>query len=239
MALKVVLTHKTHYKYDKKVNLSPHIIRLRPAPHSRTPIESYSLKIEPKNHFINWQQDPFGNYLARIVFPEKTDKLFIDVELVANIVTINPFDFFVEDSAKNYPFKYKKSLKKELKPYLKKDEESPLLEKFLKTIDIKKETNIIDFLVGLNQKIYNHLNYTIRLEVGVQTCEYTLDKKLGSCRDFAWLFVQVLRHLGLAARFVSGYLVQLTADVESLDGPSGPEKDFTDLHAWTEVYIPG
>ncbi len=238
MALKVVLSHKTHYNYDKKVNLSPHIIRLRPAPHSRTPIEAYSLKIKPENHFINWQQDPFGNYLARIVFPEKTDKLHIDVEVLADMITINPFDFFVEDSAKNYPFSYNETLKKELIPYLEKDEDSQAIRDFVETVD-RGEMPIIDFLVALNQKIYSHLNYTIRLEPGVQSCEYTLGKKLGSCRDFSWLFVQVLRHLGLASRFVSGYLVQLTADVKSLDGPSGPEEDFTDLHAWTEVYVPG
>jgi transglutaminase-like putative cysteine protease len=154
------------------------------------------------------------------------------------MITINPFDFFVEESATNYPFEYKKDLKHELKPYLKKEEDGKLLKEFVKKID-KKEKPIIDFLVEINQLINSHINYTVRLEPGVQTCKTTLDKKLGSCRDFAWLFVQVLRHLGLAARFVSGYLVQLTADVKSLDGPSGPEADFTDLHAWTEVYIPG
>ncbi|MDD2698957.1 MAG: transglutaminase family protein [Arcobacteraceae bacterium] len=238
MALKVVLSHKTHYNYDRKISLSPHIIRLRPAPHSRTPIEAYSLKIKPENHFINWQQDPFGNYMARIVFPEKTDKLHIDVEVLANMVTINPFDFFVEDSAKDYPFSYSKTLQKELIPYLEIEDNSDLIKEFVASVDISKMP-IIDFLVALNQKIYTHLNYTIRLEPGVQTCEYTLGKKLGSCRDFSWLFVQVLRHLGLASRFVSGYLVQLTADIKSLDGPSGPEEDFTDLHAWTEVYVPG
>lgn len=113
-----------------------------------------------------------------------------------------------------------------------------MLRAFVRSLDCKKRP-IIDFLVYLNSEINRHLNYTIRLEPGVQSCEVTLEKKLGSCRDFAWLFVQVLRHLGLAARFVSGYLVQLKADVASLDGPSGPEADFTDLHAWTEVYIPG
>ena len=238
MSLKVVISHKTHYKYDRKISLSPHIIRLRPAPHSRTPIEAYSLKIKPENHFLNWQQDPFGNYLARLVFPEKTDEFCIDVEIIADMITINPFDFFVEDSAKNYPFEYKKDLKKELKPYLKIEEKNKILKDFINSID-KKEKPIIDFLVEVNQKINQHLNYTVRLEPGVQTCKTTLEKKLGSCRDFAWLFVQVLRHLGLASRFVSGYLVQLTADVKSLDGPSGPETDFTDLHAWTEVYVPG
>lgn len=238
MALKVVISHKTHYKYDKFISLSPHVIRLRPAPHSRTPIESYSLKITPENHFINWQQDPFGNYLARVVFPEKVKEFGIDVEIIADLITINPFDFFVDDYAANYPFEYKEELKKELIPYLELSEDGKKLQKFIQTLDLK-ERPINDFLVYLNTEIYKYLNYTIRLETGVQTCEITLGNKLGSCRDYAWLFVQVLRHLGLAARFVSGYLVQLKSDMESLDGPSGPEADFTDLHAWTEVYIPG
>jgi len=238
MSLKVVISHKTHYKYDRNISLSPHIIRLRPAPHSRTPIEAYSLKIKPDNHFLNWQQDPFGNYMARLVFPEKTKEFSIDVEIIADLITLNPFDFFVEDSAKDFPFEYKKELKKELKPYLKIDEKGKLLKEFVDSID-KSQKPIIDFLVEVNQKINQYVNYTVRLEAGVQECKTTLENKLGSCRDSAWLFVQVLRHLGLAARFVSGYLVQLTADVKSLDGPSGPEADFTDLHAWTEVYIPG
>ncbi|MBU0720327.1 transglutaminase family protein [bacterium] len=238
MSLKVVLSHKTHYSYDKYINLSPHVIRLRPAPHSRTPIEAYSLKITPENHFINWQQDPFGNYLARIVFPEKVKEFGIDVEILADLITINPFDFFVEEYAEKFPFKYKEELKKELIPYLEITEDGKKLKKFIKSLDLTPRP-INDFLVYLNMEIYKYLNYTIRLESGVQSCEITLGNKLGSCRDYAWLFVQVLRHLGLAARFVSGYLVQLKADVESLDGPSGPQDDFTDLHAWTEVYIPG
>ncbi len=238
MSLKVVLSHKTHYEFDKPINLSPHVIRLRPAPHSRTPIEAYSLNIKPDDHFINWQQDPFGNYLARIVFPEKTTELSIDVEVLAELVSINPFDFFVEEYATNFPFKYKKELKKELTPYLKITERGKRLKEFVDTIDLTPRS-VNDFLVELNMKIHQYLNYTLRMEPGVQTCAVTLKGKTGSCRDFAWLFVQVLRHLGLAARFVSGYLVQLSADVASLDGPSGPAEDFTDLHAWTEVYIPG
>ncbi len=238
MSLKVVLSHQTHYTYERHIALSPHIIRLRPAPHSRTPIEAYSLRIEPKEHFINWQQDPFGNYLARIVFPEKTKELKIDVEIIADMITINPFDFFVDESAKDFPFVYGEALQKELLPYLEISEEGALLKAFIATLNTEKKS-IIDFLVYLNTQINHFLNYTIRLEVGVQSCEVTLQSKLGSCRDYAWLFVQVLRHLGLASRFVSGYLVQLKADVKSLDGPSGPEEDFTDLHAWTEVYIPG
>ncbi|MDP5093131.1 MAG: transglutaminase family protein, partial [Polaribacter sp.] len=238
MALKIVISHKTTYKYDRSVGLSPHIFRLRPAPHSRTPIESYSLKIKPENHFFNWQQDPFGNYLARVVFPDKTKELSIDVEIIADMKTINPFDFFVEESAEEFPFTYSETIKKELLPYLEITEKGPLLIDFLKIIDTTPRKTIY-FLIDINRKIYEYLSYNIRMEPGVQNCEETLTTKTGSCRDFAWLFVQTLRHLGFGARFVSGYLVQLKSDEKSLDGPSGPPEDFTDLHAWAEVYLPG
>ena len=238
MALKVVISHKTVYKYDRSVNLSPHIFRLRTAPHSRTPIESYALKITPENHFFNWQQDPFGNYQARVIFPEKTKALSIAVEIVADLKTINPFDFFIEKSAEEYPFEYTDIVKKELTPYLEINDKGEQLDAFLNTIDYTPRKTIY-FLIDLNRKIYEYLSYNIRLQPGVQTSEETLACKTGSCRDYAWLFVQVLRHLGFAARFVSGYIVQLSPDEPSLDGPSGPAEDFTDLHAWTEVYLPG
>ncbi len=238
MAIRVAINHKTVYSYDRPVSLSPHIFRLRPAVHSRTPIEAYSLKISPKEHFINWQQDPFGNFQARVVFPEKTRELSVEVEVIANMVVINPFDFFVEEYAEKYPFAYPAQLQGELTPYLQLRESGPLLTKYLRGID-KSEKTINDFLVYLNQKLSRDISYSIRMEPGVQTCEETLQRAIGSCRDTAWLLVQLLRHLGLAARFVSGYLVQLTADIKSLDGPSGPENDFTDLHAWAEVYVPG
>lgn len=238
MAIRVAINHKTTYKYDRFVSLSPHVFRLRPAVHSRTAIEAYSLKITPKEHFINWQQDPFGNYQARVVFPEKTGELSVEVEVIANMTVINPFDFFVEEYAEKFPFTYTEQLAGELVPYLEIKEDGPLLNQWLQKIDTGKK-NINDFLVYINRKLNEDINYSIRMEAGVQSCEETLTRALGSCRDSAWLLVQVLRKLGLAARFVSGYLVQLTADIKSLDGPSGPEMDFTDLHAWTEVYIPG
>lgn len=238
MALKVVISHKTSYKFDKKVNLSPHIFRLRPAPHSRTPIENYSLKITPEDHFFNWQQDPFGNYQARVVFKEKTDQLSIDVEILADLKSLNPFDFFVEKSAEEYPFEYENDVKKELGPYLELDDSEDIIADFIKTVDCSPRKTIY-FLIDLNRKIYEYLSYNIRLEPGVQTPEETLEAKTGSCRDYAWLFVQVLRRMGFGARFVSGYIVQLKSDEPSLDGPSGPTEDFTDLHAWTEVYLPG
>lgn len=238
MTIRVAIRHKTIYSFDRPVTLLPHVFRLRPAVHSRTPIKAYTLRIEPKNHFINWQQDPFGNILARVVFPEKCRKLSVEVEVIADMTVINPFDFFVEDYAENYPFNYDSLTLKELQPYLEIAEKGPLLKKWVKDFDISKRS-INDFLVDINRTVFGALSYNIRMEVGIQSCEDTLEKRSGSCRDSAWLLVQTLRHLGLAARFVSGYLVQLTADIKSLDGPSGPEHDFTDLHAWTEVYIPG
>lgn len=239
MAIKVAISHKTKYKFDRSVSLSPHIFRLRPAPHSRTAIEGYSFKITPENHFINWQQDPFGNYQARVVFPEKTTELSVEVEVIAKLQVINPFDFFVEEYAEAFPFHYESGLKKELGPYLEPRESGPKLMEWIAANKPYEGIKIVDFLVHLNQRIFNSVGYNIRMEVGVQSCEDTLSIQSGSCRDSAWMLVQVLRHLGIAARFVSGYLVQLTSDIKSLDGPSGPEEDFTDLHAWAEAYVPG
>ncbi len=238
MSIRVACTHLTHYKFDRMVGLAPHVLRLRPAPHCRTPIRAYSMKILPETHFLNWQQDPFGNYQARLVFPEKANELRIEIELIADLTPCNPFDFFIEDYAETFPFSYQKQEKAELQPYFQKVMPGPLLTKWLAGVD-HEEKNTIDFLVELNQRLQQDINYSVRMEPGVQSCEMTLGRALGSCRDSAWLLVQILRHLGLAARFVSGYLVQLTADEKSLDGPSGPDADFTDLHAWTEVYLPG
>ncbi len=242
MAIHVALTHRTTYTYDRPVGLGPHVVRLRPAAHTRTPILSYSLRVEPEDHWLNWQQDPFGNYLARLVFHEKTEKLEFVVDVVADMTSINPFDFFVEESAETYPFSYEPALKRDLAVYLDADEPGPLLTEWMndRVRDIRRDDmRTIDFLVELNQRLQSDIAYTTRMEPGVQSPEETLEKALGSCRDSGWLLVQILRRLGLASRFVSGYLVQLTADQKSLDGPSGPEADFTDLHAWTEVYLPG
>nr|WP_194718575.1 transglutaminase family protein [Pseudomonas typographi] len=238
VSIHVALHHVTHYRYDRAVALGPQIVRLRPAPHSRTRILSYSLTVEPREHFINWQQDPQGNYLARLVFPEKAEQLRIDVDLVAEMAVFNPFDFFLEPYAEYCPFSYGADERRELTPYL---ETLPLtapLQAYLARIS-RTPRPTVEFLVELNQRVSTDVRYLVRMEPGVQTPEQTLELGRGSCRDSAWLMVQVLRHLGLAARFVSGYLIQLAADVEALDGPSGTDVDFTDLHAWCEVYLPG
>ncbi len=238
MTIRVALNHVTHYQYDRVVGIGPQLVRLRPAPHCRTPIKSYSLKVTPTDHYVNWQQDPHGNFQARFVFPDKAQELKVEVDLVAEMTVINPFDFFVEEYADKFPFTYEESLAHELRPFLETAPIKPKLSALVSSID-RSKVSIVDFLVAINGKIQNLIDYTVRLEPGVQTPEETLTLKRGSCRDSAWLLVQLLRHLGLAARFVSGYLIQLTPDVKSLDGPSGTEVDFTDLHAWTEVFLPG
>ncbi|MBT9475258.1 DUF2126 domain-containing protein [Polaromonas sp.] len=238
MSIHVALSHITHYKYDRPVMLGPQVIRLRPAPHSRTRVLSYSLRIEPANHFVNWQQDPFANYQARLVFAEPTREFKVTVDLVVEMAVFNPFDFFLEPKAEEFPFAYSESQARELAPYLVTQPASPLLKKYIDETDLTPRRTI-DFLVGLNQRLQSDIKYAIRMEPGVQTPEETLALACGSCRDTGWLMVQLFRHLGLAARFVSGYLIQLKADVKSLDGPSGAETDFTDLHAWCEVFLPG
>jgi len=262
MAIHVALHHRTHYTYDRPVLHGPHVVRLRPAPHCRTKILSFSQQITGGEHFINWQQDPFANWNARLVFQEPMRELGVEVELVAEMAVHNPFDFFLEADAEQFPFDYEPKLDKELEPFQRKCWLTPRFNQYLSALRLEllgekvprsrksrlaedppsppvKKLRTIDFLVGINQRLWKDIQYGIRLEPGVQSPEETLVKAGGSCRDSAWLLCHLLRHCGLAARFVSGYLIQLKPDLKSLDGPSGTEVDFTDLHAWCEVYLPG
>ena len=242
MTIRVALNHQSVYRFDRPVKLWPHEIRLRPAMHSRTPILSYSLNIQPTPHFINWQQDPFGNWVARLVFLENAEALEITVDLVADMTVIDPFDFFITEDAEHFPFVYPPELKRELAPYLETETVTPIFKDWLGRTRrelLNRKMRTIDMLVAINQRVHRDIAYIVRMEPGVQTPGQTLDLSRGSCRDSAWLLVQTLRNYGLAARFASGYLIQLVADVKALDGPSGTAVDFTDLHAWAEVYVPG
>ncbi|HKP66464.1 MAG TPA: transglutaminase family protein [Casimicrobiaceae bacterium] len=241
MPIRVALAHRTSYRFDRLVALSPHEVRLRPAPHCRTPILGYSLNVGPAPHFINWQQDPYGNWIARIVFPERTYELDVTVDLTADLTIINPFDFFVEPYAEAFPFSYSPLLARELAPFLEVEQPGGRLSDWIERFRSTAATGLstVNLLVAVNQAVKDDVAYLVRMEPGVQTPEETLAKARGSCRDSGWLLVQILRHLGVAARFASGYLIQLVADVKPLDGPAGTDRDFTDLHAWAEAYVPG
>src|ERR1700691_312303 len=238
MSILVGIHHATRYDYDRPVGLGTQIVRLRPAPHCRTRIPSLSLEVKPSQHFVSWQQDPHGNWRARFVFPEKTKEFSVTVDLIADMEVINPFDFFVEPYAERWPFVFPPELREDLSAFVEPEPAGPLLKELIRSIP-RAERNTVDFLVELNQRLQGMIRYLVRMEPGVQTPEETLASGAGSCRDTAWLLVQLLRHIGLPARFVSGYLVQLRPDIKPLEGAAGADHDFMDLHAWTEVYLPG
>ncbi|NET28819.1 DUF2126 domain-containing protein [Okeania sp. SIO1I7] len=238
MSIKVSLNHQLIYNFDRPIILGPHLLGLRPSPHCRTPIQNYSLKIEPQEHQITWQQDLYGNFISKVNFIQRTNKLKIEVDIIAELKPINPFDFLLENYAEKYPFVYEKQLNKELTPFLEISESGNLIQEWIEQ-NRQTITYTTNFIHLITKQLAQDITYEIRLEPGIQTCEETLNKKIGSCRDTAWLLVQILRHYGLASRFVSGYLIQLKEDIPPLDGLPGPESDNADLHAWAEVYLPG
>jgi len=243
VSIKVALEHRTTYRFERSIGIGPHVVRLRPAPHTRTPIEAYTLRIRPEDHFVSWQQDPFGNHVARVVFPGKAAELDITVGLVADLQVINPFDFFVEPYAERFGFEYPPEVAAGLRPYLEAsgDTAGPVLTEWLaerSAADFADQTTV-SVLGAVNAAVNGDVGYSLRMEPGVHTPDETLTARMGSCRDSAWLLVTALRHYGLAARFVSGYLIQVAPDVAPIEGPPEPREDFTDLHAWAEAYVPG
>ena len=179
MSIHVALTHRTAYRYDRAVLAGPQTIRLRPAPHARTSILSYALAITPKPHFLNWQQDPQGNFLARVVFPEKITHFGVTVDLVADLATVNPFDFFLEPEAENWPFAYDHILDNELAPFRRTDPPGKLLAALIAEVP-RTEQRMVDKLVALNRVIQERISYIVRLEPGVWTPEQTLTAGKGS-----------------------------------------------------------
>jgi uncharacterized protein (DUF2126 family)/transglutaminase-like putative cysteine protease len=233
MSVRIAITHQSIYHYDKFVTVGPHLIRLKPAPHCLAHCLAYSLKVSPSEHYIHWQQDPFNNHIARLVFKKPTNHLNVSVELLVDLSPVNPFDFFIEPYAACYPFRYESSLYNALEPYLAIDDEPISFQNWIHQFE-KQNIPLLDFLIMVNQTHCKAIDYVQRMAPGVQSVAETLGLKQGSCRDTTWLLIQTLRHLGLAARFASGYLVQLkTADEDSV------AEDCVELHAWAEVYIPG
>jgi len=241
MGKQVALHHRTEYRYDKAVTLGPQVVQLRPAPYCRTPILSYALQVTPDDRVLNWQLDPHSNWSARLLFPTKTSEFTVDVRLIADLNPINPFDFYLEPGCDQFPFAYTAGLAGDLEPYCAAEPLGPLQEAFLGKFvqgrlrgpdGRESKYGTVSLLLDLNREVRDAVGYTTRIEPGIQGCEETLSLRSGSCRDSAWLLVQFLRHLGLAARFVSGYLIQLAAQ-------GGPTTDSADLHAWAEAYLPG
>ena len=235
----VALHHATTYRFDRPVILSAHEIRLKPAAHSRTPVSAYTLTVEPALNRIHQQQDVYGNFVARVSFPEPTDILRITVDLLAELDNIDPFDFFVETWAERMPFSYPANMKIGLSPFLLTEPQGLHFERWRSQIrqELSGSVGSIEYLVRTNQALAEKITYQLRYEHGVQTPEATLEQLSGSCRDSAWLLVQTLRQAGIAARFVSGYLIQFAAlPAGATDAETA---GLADLHAWCEAFIPG
>ncbi|MGB2625461.1 MAG: transglutaminase family protein, partial [Candidatus Acidiferrum sp.] len=239
MGIQVALRHRTIYRYDMAVSLGPQIIRLRPGLHCRTPILSYSLEVTPPEHSLSWQLDPSSNQIARLVFQNRTNEFAVDVNLIADLSPINPFEFLLDPAVEEYPFKYGPDLASDLHPYLMVDPPGLLLQTLIESCRDQR-TGTVNLLLTLNRKVRDEIGYVTRSEHGTQTSEETLQKRSGSCRDSALLLVECLRNLGIAARFVSGYLIQLAEQKTELTSANGgPQVDSADLHAWAEAFLPG
>lgn len=192
----------------------------------------------PALHFVNTQQDPYGNFLTRFVFPEPVTELKIEVDLIADMTVYNPFDFFVEETAEPGPSNIPRICAPICRSIACRNRRRPPCSASSATID-RRPRNTVTFVTDLNARLQQVISYIVRMEPGVWTPEETLTNGQGSCRDSSWLLVNILRNLGFAAQLRLGYLIQLKPDLISLDGPAGTDHDFTDLHAWCEVYLPG
>ena len=228
---RVALRHVTTYRYSGPASLGPQFIRLRPAAHARAAIEQYALTIEPADHRLTWGQDPFGNWVARMLTFAEPEALRVVVELVADLQPVNPFDFFVEGWAARWPFTYPDGLASDLAPFLARIDGGERFDDFLARFEGGTH-DTVQLLLDLNTALRAAVDYRERLEPNTQAPEETLAIASGSCRDSSWLLVALLRRLGIAARFVSGYSIQLA------NGAEVPA-DTVDLHAWAEAFVPG
>jgi len=232
-ATAVALRHRTTYDFDHPVVLGPHSIRLRPSPHCPVPILRYELAVDPHDADVLWHHDPHDNWVARAFFRSLAGRLDIDVRIEARLDPVNPFDFYVDDWALRYPFAYPQALARELAAYLWRDELSARAKAFVDEVrSAVAGRTTAEAVTTANRMTHERISYLTRDEQGVLQPDETLARGCGSCRDSAWLLVQVLRQLDIAARFSSGYLVQL-------ERPPDVPRDTLALHAWCEAYLPG
>ena len=235
MPTSVALHHRTTYRYGGPVMVGPQTIRLRPSPITRAVIRNYALTISPEPAALRWFQDASGNVIARALFGAPADTLEFTVGLEAELGEANPFDFVLESDAVTWPFRYPAALALDLVAYQAAEPIRPWLAALLGTFSLQEQPSV-QLLVGLNHLIFDKITYITRMEPGVLSPEQTVRDGAGSCRDVAWLLVAIARSLGFAARFVSGYLIQL---VDAAAPAPGLETDKVDLHAWAEIFMPG
>jgi transglutaminase-like putative cysteine protease len=245
--VRVTLRHNTSYRFDRSVVLGPHDVRLRPSAHGRTPILEYAFHVQPAGGSVHWYTDALGNRVARCLFPQPVAELRFDVELTADLAPINPFDFLLDLWSSQFPFRYPDELAIDLAPALGADPAAAAMSEWVERVKSEflstGSINTVTLLVELNLRVRREVAYIVREEAGVQAPEETLALAAGSCRDSAWLLTQALRQLGLAARFVSGYLIQPESAKQEQEGASQRQASGhalrADLHAWVEVYLPG
>ncbi len=240
--LRLLIQHRSMYRYPQPATLGPHRVRLRPANHARARIESYSLHT-PAEGKLRWQQDPFGNHVGLLSFTKgtKLPELDLTVELAVDVRPVNPFDFFVDDRCGEAPFAYPDELSLDVAPFLDRTDPALRTGPLFEALDreLPRGGPTVPFVVALNEAVNHRVKYVVREEAGIWTPEETLTQGRGSCRDQAVLLMALMRSRGLAARFASGYLVQLTDEGMIPDQPKGIGHDVVDLHAWVEVYLPG
>ena len=226
-APRIALRHRLDYRFDRPVRLSTHWLRLCPAPGTRANITAYTLRVGPRTHFLNWLRDPFENHLARLDLPEPVRHFTLDLEILAELQPVNPFDFLTEPYAANHPFDYPEQLARDLAPYLLQPATGPATRAWLAALD-RTETPTIERLTALNQCVGETLAAADVDTPGSVDTDAVLAAGTGSPRALAWLLTVALRHCGIAARLVSGYRLTGTA----------PEYHAA-LAAWVEAYLPG
>lgn len=229
MSTRIALTQRYEYRFSRSVQLSTHWLRLRPAPHTAGRISAYSLRVHAETHYLNWLRDPFENHLARLDFPDPTDAVTLEIDLIAELEPVNPFEFLVEPFAASHPFDYPEQLRKELAPYLRRGTSGSKLNQFLKKLKLKSGY-ITEQIGAINEYVSNALAVTGPGNPGAIDLETVLHQGHGSAWELAWLLTLTLRNVGLAARVTQGYRIFLDAKAKT---------DTVSNHAWSEVFLPG
>ncbi len=236
--MRLLLHHRSLYRFPQPAVLGPHLIRLRPASHAQLAVESYQLRVTAPGE-LRWHKDPVGNAVARATWPSgRLSELTVEVELAVDLRPVNPFDFTLDASAEESPFSYGE-LAHDLAPYLRCDDAAYALGDRARELfaTLPRSGTTVPLVIEVNRLVHERVRYVVRDEEGVWSPEETLLQGRGSCRDSAVLLVAALRSCGLAARFVSGYLVELAGDAPP--GRAAISRDALALHAWAEVFLPG